>query len=402
METMPITFPHPVSGEKVTVNIQPHAVVIAPRYGESYSFDRAGRLLSLFVDGRSQQRTLDNRLLVRRQGASRRRVEVPPEERDAILRRVFATLEGLAEALPQARLKRDDRLALSAVLRTILAMGPEALAADGETYRRLFLPVSILPPDQYMALTVQMTEGCSWNQCTFCGLYRDRRFRVKSVDEFRAHCAAVRDFFGAGLSLRRGIFLADANALTVPQPRLLALIDVAQETFGEPGQPRPLFSFISAFDAGRKTPADWAALRQRGLRRVYIGLETGDDDLLRFVNKPGTVADAIQAVRDIKDGGVAVGVIAMVGLGGDRFAARHERHTVAAVRAMPLDGRDVIYLSVYRPAPLTEYPDQAEEAGIQPLTPEQEQAQQRSMTEALRASFPRTRVAPYPIEGFAL
>lgn len=399
---MPITFTHPTTGEKVTVSLQRKVIVLSPRFGESYSFDRAGRLLSLFVEGRSLQRTLDHRLLERQKDRPQRRVELPADERDSLLTIVFDQLSNLAAPLPQAEIPHPDRVRLSAALSTILMMGPDALARDGETYQSLYLPVSILPPDQYLTLVVQATEGCSWNRCTFCGLYRDRPFRVRDADSFRAHCEAVRDYYGAGLSLRRGLFLADANALTVPQTRLLDLIDVAQAVFGEADRPRPLFSFASAFDARRKDSADWAALHQRGLKRVYIGLETGDEDLLRFVNKPGTAQDAVQAVRAIKNSGVTVGVIAMIGLGGARYAEQHVEHTVTAIQAMRLDAKDVIYLSPYRPAPLTEYPEQAVAAGITPLTPAQEKAQGRALQEALRRSFPQTRIAPYPVDGFAL
>ncbi len=400
---MPITFTHPHSGERVTANLQPQAIVISPRYGESYSFDRAGRLLSLFIEERSIQRTLDHRFLLRNRNGLVRRLELSPAERDALLERTFTTLHDLRAILPEAALSAVDRDRLAEALDIILAMPPPALEADAEAYRQLFLPVSILPPDQYLAVVVQATIGCSWNRCTFCGLYRDRNFRVRNAEEFRRHCLAVRDFFGAGLSLRRGIFLADANALTVPQSRLLTFLEIVQEVFGQPGQPPlPVFSFISAFDARRKTASDWAALRARGLARVYIGLETGSDDLLRFVRKPGRAADALAAVQDIKDGGLAIGVIAMVGLGGDRFAAQHVEETLAVIGAMPLDGRDVIYLSVYRPAPGTEYPALAEQAGIRPLTPEEEAAQQQALQTALHRRFPQTRVAPYFVEGFAL
>lgn len=395
---MPIQFPHPTTGEQVTVNIQPESVVISPRYGESYSFDRAGRLLSLFVDGQSLQRTLDNRLLVRQKDAKKRRRELDSTESDRLLQRVFGFLAELADLLGQVNLSPEQHDPLQAVLTTILAMDPTALAADGEAYRQLFLPVSILPPDQYRALVVQATIGCSWNKCTFCGLYRDRQFRVRGVDEFQAYCVAVLDFFGAGLSLRRGIFLADANALTIPQARLLDLIDVVRDVF--PAQ--PIFSFVSAFDVQRKSPQDWATLREHGLQQVYIGLETGDDNLLRFIKKPGNAQDAIQAVQDIKAGGIAAGIIVMVGLGGDKYATDHVTNTVATVRAMALTAGDVIYLSAYRPAPQTEYPQEAAIAGITALTPPQEQEQQRLLRDQLRALNPAVKVAPYHVDGFAL
>lgn len=399
---MLITFTHPTNASRFTFNLQPGAVVISPSFGESYSFDRAGRLLSLFQDGRSLQRTLDHRLLVRQGQGGQRRVELPPAERDRVLDRAFATLTALLPALEQAALPPDQRALAADALATILAMNPAALAADAERYRQLFLPVSILPPDQYLALVVQATIGCSWNRCTFCGLYRDRQFRIRGVEEFRQHCEAVRDYFGAGLSLRRGLFLADANALTVPQPRLLRLVEVAQSVFGLPDGPRPLFSFISAFDTRHKSPADWAALRECGLERVYIGLETGDDALLRFIQKPGSAADAVTAVRELKAGGIAVGVIVMVGLGGDRFARQHVTNTLRTIRAMPLDERDMVYLSAYRPAPNTEYPALARNAGITPLSREEEAAQEQALQQALRESLPRTRIAPYRVEGFAL
>ena len=376
---MRITLTHPATGKSVAASLRPTAVVISPRYAESYSFDRAGRLLSLFLDGRSLQRTLDHRLLVRGGSGEPRRSELPDAERDAILAHVFVTLADLRAKLPQADLSEADRSAWRKRWPCVLDMGPDALAADGEAYRSLFLPVSILPPDQYLALVVQATIGCSWNRCTFCGLYRDRTFRVRGVDEFRRHCEAVRDYFGAGISLRRGIFLADANALTVPQPRLLELVQTVQTIFSAPETPRPLYSFISAFDAGRKRPEDWAALKTLGLQRVYIGLESGDDEVLRFVAKPGDAAAAVDAVRDLKAAGIAVGVIGMVGLGGDRFAAQHLAGTLATIGAMPLNAQDVIYLSAYREAPLTEYPAQVQAAGIGPLTPGEEKAQQRAL-----------------------
>ena len=184
----------------------------------------------------------------------------------------------------------------------MLAFGPDQLAADGERFQSLYKPVSILPPDQYLALVLQATEGCSWNRCTFCGLYRDRTFRIHSPESFRAHCAGVRDFYGEGLSLRRGIFLADANALVMPQARLRQIFEIAQEIFALPEGPRPVYSFVSAFDVARKSPEEWADLHALGLTRAYIGLETGDDDLLRFLNKPGSGAG-----RDRGGGGAAGG-----------------------------------------------------------------------------------------------
>jgi len=399
---MPIHATHPTTGDTITASLAGAALVISPRYGESYSFDRAGRLLGLFVDERSYQRTLDHRLLERLRNGGQRRRELSPGESAALLARAFLTLRELAAIAPRLDLPDGDRARLASALERVLAFGPERLQADGAAFARLYKPVSILPPDQYLALVLQATEGCSWNRCTFCGLYRDRAFRIHSPESFRAHCEAVRDFFGEGLSLRRGIFLADANALIVPQARLRALLAIAQDVFGLPDGPRPIYSFVSAFDVERKSAAEWAELHALGVQRAYIGLETGDNALLDFLNKPGTVEDAIEAVRALRAGGIAAGVILMAGIGGDRFAAGHVRRSVEAIRAMDLGPGDLVYLSKYVPAPGTEYPQQAADAGIRPLSEAEMDAQITELQAAVRAIAPGVTVAPYRVDGFAL
>ncbi len=400
---MPIHAVQPDTGDTVTANVAGASLVLSPRYGESYSFDRAGRLLGLFRELRSYQRTLDHRVLERLpNGSGPRRRELAPAERDALLARVFVDLGALARDVPRLDLAPDDRARMAGALATVLAFGPDRLAADGAAFSCLYKPVSILPPDQYLALVLQATEGCSWNRCTFCGLYRDRSFRALTPESFRDHCAAVRDFFGAGISLRRGLFLADANALVLSMERLRAIFATAQEFFALPDRPRPVFSFVSAFDVGRKSPAEWAELAALGLERAYIGLETGDDDLLRFLRKPGDVADAVEAVRALRAGGVSVGVILMAGIGGDRFAAQHVARSVEAVAAMALGPRDQVYLSNYVPAPGTEYPAEAAAAGIIPLSEAAVAAQRDMLQTRLRVVAPEATVAPYHVDGFAL
>ena len=400
---MPIHTTHPDTGDTITANLAGAALVISPRFGDSYSFDRSGRLLGLFTGGRSYQRALDHRLLERlKDKHGPRRRELMPDERDALLAHAFADLRVLLGLVPRLKLAPGDRVALKTALGKILAFGSRELAADGEAFTAIYQPVTILPPDQYLALVLQATVGCSWNRCTFCGLYRDREFRMQSPESFREHCTRVRDFYGEGLSLRRGIFLADANALIMPQPRLHALFEIGQEFFGLPDRPRPVFSFVSAFDVERKSAEEWRALHALGLERAYIGLETGDDALLRFLNKPGSVHDAINAVSALREGGVSVGVILMGGIGGHRFAEHHVERSVDAIRAMHLGSDDQVYLSTYVPAPGTEYEERAAIAGIRALSADEVDAQIRTLQTRLRAAVPQTTVAPYHVEGFAL
>lgn len=399
---MPIHATHPDTGDIITASVTGASIVFSPRYGESYSFDQAGRLLGFFADGRSFQRTLDNRVVERGRPPATRRRELPPDQAASRIGHVFQALHALVDVIPRLALSGDDHDLLAEALARVLAFGPERLAADGAVFCALYKPVSILPPDQYLALVLQATEGCSWNRCTFCGFYRDRRFRIRGPEEFREHCARVSDFYAGGLSLRCGIFLADANALVIPQARLRAILATAQEFFALPEGPRPIYSFISAFDVGRKSPDEWAVLHTLGLKGAYIGLETGDDDLLAFLNKPGSSSDAVEAVQALHAGGISVGVIVMAGIGGETFGGSHVARTLDVLRAMELRPGDFVYLSSYVPMPGTEYPIRAAEQGILPLDDKAIQTQLHTLQAAARDIAPQAKVAPYYVDGFAL
>jgi radical SAM superfamily enzyme YgiQ (UPF0313 family) len=113
---------------------------------------------------------------------------------------------------------------------------------DAARFAEVYSPIGILPPDQYLALVLQATVGCSFNTCTFCDLYH-QPFRVKTPDEFRRHIHDVHEYLGESLLLRqRSIFLGAANALAIPMSRLLPLLDMIQEScHSEPRSAKNLF-----------------------------------------------------------------------------------------------------------------------------------------------------------------
>jgi radical SAM superfamily enzyme YgiQ (UPF0313 family) len=222
-------------------------------------------------------------------------------------------------------------------------MDAAALRADAERFLAASGPVGILPPDQYLSLVVRVTEGCSWNACTFCRLYADIPFRWKRPDELRAHMTALRAYFGPSMALRRSVFLGDANALCLARDQLLPLLEaVAREFAGA-----PLFSFLDAWTGQRKTPAEWREAAALGLKRVYVGLETGDRPLLAWLGKPGVPGDAVDLVRALHEAGVGAGVIVLLGAGGERFAAAHAERTAQVLTAMGLGPGDLLYFSEY-------------------------------------------------------
>jgi radical SAM superfamily enzyme YgiQ (UPF0313 family) len=294
-----------------------------------------------------------------------------------------------------------------------------SLERERELYGQIYHPVPILPPDQYLALYLQMTEGCAFNRCTFCNFYQDRRFRIKPPELFHEHVRRVRAFLGEGLRLRRSIFLGDANALMIPQKLLLPRFDIINAEFdilprglaqdarrvwndAHPIHFDGIYSFIDAFTTKQKRAADFAALAERGLRRVYVGLESGDAGLLKFLGKPNTPDDVVRLVGECKAGGVAVGVIILVGAGGAQYEHAHIQHTTQVVNALPLDEHDFIYLSELVDFPNSTYSRLAAEAGIRPPSPEEIADQMQVLRDALmfRDAAHAPRVSTYDIREF--
>jgi radical SAM superfamily enzyme YgiQ (UPF0313 family) len=236
---------------------------------------------------------------------------------------------------------------------------------------------------------------------------------------FHEHIRRVRAFIGEGLDLRRSIFLGDANALMIPQKRLLPRFEIIHQEFdilprgltkdtqnawctAHPIHFDGIYSFIDAFTTKPKRAADFAALAERGLRRVYVGLESGDAELLKFLGKPNTPEDVGRLVNECKAGGVAVGVIILVGAGGAKFERAHIQHTTQLVNALPLDNDDFIFLSELVDFSHSVYSERAAHAGIQPLGVEQVENQTQVLREGLLFRDPShaPRVSCYDIREF--
>lgn len=309
--------------ERHSVLVRPESFVLSAPDGSVLTFDRAGRLYSAFMDGRFYRRGVDGRVVEKfTAGEPVRRLLAAPQARAIEVRalRLAAQVPG-AQDLP---LIAD-------------------LEADAARFRAVYEgSIPILPPDRYRALVLQATVGCSYNACRFCHFYRDRSFRVRSREEFRRHAARVRAVFGEGISMRRGVFLGDADALAADTDLLLSMCGVAASL---PPGADGLSSFGAVSAGPRRTVAEWRDLRATGLRHVYLGIETGHDPLRRRLNKPGTADEALRLVEELKEAGMRVGLIFLLGVGGDAVTSRHVKESVALCHAAPLDAGDLVYLS---------------------------------------------------------
>jgi hypothetical protein len=368
-------------GKSLTISVKPNCVTLSlgsDAGSNVYSFDYKGRLWTAMVAGISYRRGLNGKTVAKWAGQDqlRERRWLSAPETAALEEQARSTAEDLLHAVDTgaARLSSPlDETGRMGLLRAA-EFAPARYHEDVVQYHQVYKPVGILPPDQYMAVVLQATEGCSFNTCTFCDFYRDRPFRIKSPEAFHQHCEAVRDYLGDGLKLRRTIFLGDANALVIPMPRLLLLMEIVHQVYDVEAL-GGVYAFLDGFSGERKRSADYAELARRGLKRVYIGMESGNEELLRFLKKPGKPQDVLQAVHAIKSGGVDVGIIILAGAGGHSYAHQHIADTIQIVNQMDLDLNDIIYFSELIESENMAYVSDAYHAALKPLSSEERIAQ---------------------------
>jgi radical SAM superfamily enzyme YgiQ (UPF0313 family) len=375
------------------------ATTLAPAFDRVVTYDLEGRPGSWFDSGVTLKRSLASTVVGRRTVAgARRRWTVPRPEAERRFAQAVEIAGAAADALAAGTLPLDGADAPELAIRLARAVRwtPERLAAEAGRYATAYRPIPILPPDQYGSIVVQASFGCSWNRCTYCSFYQDRAFEVRAPDAFAAHLDAVASLLGRAAAGRQSLFLADGNALVLSNRRLHPRSAAARERF--PG--RPIAGFVDVFSGERKPPEAWRELRAWGLRRVAIGVETGHDPLLRYLNKPGSADEAVAFVRTLKEAGLEVATILMVGAGGRRYAEGHLRDSAELLRRLPLGPDDVVYLSPFVRHAGSRYDAAAQADGLEDLAPDERDAQEAALRAAARAAVPDARIARYSIDEF--
>ncbi len=377
------------------VAVQSGATVLSPTRDEVVGYDLEGRVRTWFVGGTVYKRSLASDVVARRtDGGVRRRWRVSKGDADALFARAAALAR---EARRTPGLVTDDVAAeLTRRLEEAQAWTPERLHGERDRFAAAYAPISILPPDQYGAVVLQATFGCSWNRCTFCSFYQDRPFTVRPPSAFAEHVTAVAQLLGRAADDRRSLFLADGNALVLANARLRPLFETARAAFPQ----RPFAGFVDTFGGERKGVDAWRELRSLGLERVAIGVETGHDPLLAYLNKPGSAEGAAAFVAELKAAGLRVAVILMVGVGGRRFASAHVRDTDALLRRWALGAGDIVYLSPFVNQPGSAYAAQAAADGLEDLDGAARAAQFAALRTAARRAAPMAKVALYAIDEF--
>jgi radical SAM superfamily enzyme YgiQ (UPF0313 family) len=184
------------------------------------------------------------------------------------------------------------------------------------------------PPSEARSLILQVTNGCSWNKCTFCEMYTQpqKRFRLKPQQEIEQELEAVAR---AGLPVRR-IFLADGDAMTLSFRRLEQIMQVIRSTLPDVQR---VSSYCLPRNLKNKSVEQLAVLRALGLELFYVGCESGDDLVLERVNKGERFETSLAALEKIKAAGSKSSVMILNGMGGKRYS---KQHAVNSARLMNL------------------------------------------------------------------
>ncbi|HKL07442.1 MAG TPA: radical SAM protein [Bacteroidales bacterium] len=172
------------------------------------------------------------------------------------------------------------------------------------------------PPAESKSVIIQATLGCSWNKCAFCEMYSSKKFSVRSFDALKPEIIQLAQTFPKA----KKIFLADGNAFVLSANKLLPILSEINHQFE---RIQRISSYALPKDILSKSERELKALRALGLKLLYVGIETGDDELLRLVNKGETYHSTVDGIQKAHDAGIDTSIMIINGLGGKKFSRQH-------------------------------------------------------------------------------
>lgn len=218
----------------------------------------------------------------------------------------------------------------------------------------------VRPPSEARSYILQVTYGCSHNRCTFCGTYLDKPFRVRPEDEVLEDVALA----GQLMPHTHRVFLADGDAMVLSTRRLLLILDALASAL--PHLERVAI-YANARNLLNKSGADLELLRHEKLEIVYLGLESGSDEVLERIHKGATASEMVQAVRKARAAGMRASVIGILGIGGPALSSVHAEATGRVVSEMDPQYFSLLTLMM---VPGTELYQQWQAGTFQLMTPE--------------------------------
>ena len=204
------------------------------------------------------------------------------------------------------------------------------------------------PPSEARSLIVQVTYGCSHNTCAFCSMYKAKKFALRPMEEILEDFRMARKYYPRA----EKVFLADGDALVRKSAELEIILDTVRELFPECQR---VTCYASPSSIRIRTDEELQMLRAKGLTMVYMGLESGCDEVLTLMRKGHTAADIVAMGQKVRRNGIALSVTAITGLGGPELLEAHARDTAAAFNAMNPEYIGMLTLMVEPGTPLFDW-----------------------------------------------
>jgi len=172
------------------------------------------------------------------------------------------------------------------------------------------------PPAEANSAIIQATLGCAWNRCAFCDMYSSKKFKARTIEELRPEIEALATIHQGA----KKVFLADGNAFVLSAKRLIELLEEINRNFG---RVQRVSSYALPRDILSKTDDELKSIRANGLKLLYIGIETGDDELLTLIDKGETSDSTIEGILKAHNAGIETSIMIINGLGGKRYSQQH-------------------------------------------------------------------------------
>jgi radical SAM superfamily enzyme YgiQ (UPF0313 family) len=215
------------------------------------------------------------------------------------------------------------------------------------------------PPSEADSLILQATIGCSYNRCTFCAMYREKRFRVRPIDELAAEIR----YAAARAPHVRKVFLADGDALVAKARFLEQVLDALNGAF-------PALRRVSCYASPQalaiRTVEDMARLREKGLTQYYLGVESGDDQVLQRLDKGVDSAELVRVAQKAHAAGIKLSTMILLGAGNRARSLEHARHSARVINTIQPRFVSTLVMTPVEGTPLY---DQAERGEVDDLTP---------------------------------
>lgn len=178
----------------------------------------------------------------------------------------------------------------------------------------------IRPPSEAGSLIFQITFGCSDNRCIFCPAYKDKKLEIKSLEQIEKEIFRASKIFPE----TRKIFFADGDAIIIEQEKLIKIFDIAKIHF-------PMLSRIGIYGSIKsiehKTVDDLKELKAKKLGLIYLGFETGDEEVYRIIKKYGSPEKNVETCNKVKEADIKTNVTVILGLGGKKYSTNHAMNT---------------------------------------------------------------------------